>query len=383
MSLDDDVRSTLETASQAVPPPDLDQALDVVVRRADRRRSRRRAAGALVALGCVGAVAYVALRPSPTRETHVATQPAPPTSATPTTLAPDCPIRYRFAYVPDGWSLDEGQSTLRAPTGTVAFGVDSVAKTELTHVSVVGYPATIRTNGAAAYQLTVDRDTAPVCESQIAVVGSGISQTEFELVATSVQPVYSLADRQQFRAVWPSSDLIDVLSTAGSDGLTDPDHAAISFAVDQLGWHGGEVVDKQPSEDGTFGADLTIRETPQGPPLYVTAIPLPGTGYWAVSYASTFTTTDEVSLSVEIHEDPTVPDGVTSSFQGAASADLRIYYGPDGIELTASQLPATWTFEVPAHQDIPGALTIRWRDAQGVVVAVHATSLPPGDFAAG
>jgi hypothetical protein len=60
-----------------------------------------------------------------------------------------------------------------------------------------------------------------------------------------------------------------------------------------------------------------------------------------------------------------------------------VNYGPNGVDLTETTLPASWTFEVPAHSDIPGALIIRWRDASGKIVAVHATPLPSGDFAAG
>jgi len=67
----------------------------------------------------------------------------------------------------------------------------------------------------------------------------------------------------------------------------------------------------------------------------------------------------------------------------AASAELQVEYGPDRVDFSTNVLPSSWTFAVPAHSDIPGALIIWWRDAQGTVVALHAISIPPGDFAAG
>jgi hypothetical protein len=387
MSLDERIRSSLAEASESI-AGDVDDALTSVVQRSSTRRRRRRMALAAVVTFVAGGAALVAVRSESSTRTQISTASAPATSTTTgTTTVPDesfCPYRYRFAYIPDGWRAEPEQRVLFGPTGgavKMALVTGSTVPTEIGHLEFVGLAATERTDGQGTFELRADDPVAAACGGQLAVVGTGISQQDFELVATAVEPVYTLADRQRFHSVWPSSDLADVMTTAGSDGLIDPEHAAISFAVDQLGWNGGEVVDKQPAENGTNGADLVIRENPGGPTVRVLAVPLPGTGYWAVASASTLES--EFGFEVELHEDPTVPSHVGAGFRGATSAELQLRYGSDGVDLAATDIPAAWTFSIPPHSDVPGALVIRWRDAAGTVVALHAISVPPGDFAAG
>lgn len=345
----------------------------------------------MVAIVIVGVTAAVALRSyTSDRPARVATSPATSTTSRRGTapVTAQCPDSYRFGYVPDGWTATS-PTELVGPNGNakIAAVASSTATTVVGRIELVGFPAVDRTtSGGNVHEVRIDDSdgvsrTDPKCGGELAVVVYGLSQDDAGRVVAGVQPVVTLAERQQFRAVWPSSDLATIVDTASNSGFSDPSNVALLFAQ-QHGWSDPAVTNKQPAEDGTGSADLVIDGTGQ-PPLYLVLTPVPTTGYWAVSYASTFSSAPDFSLSVSITSDPSVPDTANSNFGDAATAELTIKYGDQGVDLTATRMPPAWTFEVGAHADIPGALTIMWRDSNGKVVAIHSAALPPGDFAAG
>jgi hypothetical protein len=382
MSLDERLHATLRGVGDALTDDSTDDVLDRVVHRSAKRRVRRRVAagvaGAAMSTVVVAAV-LVTQRPDHTTTAKVVTGPSHvSSSATTDTGTPPqptfCPARYQLVDGPTRPGASIELATVTSSDATIEVG----------RTLLVGFPATEWTDGRGGYEIRVDVPTGPACGGQLAVVASGVHEEDLAVIASSVRPRYSLAERQEFQSIWPSSDLDSVVSIAANRPvLTDPGDAAISFATDQLGWSGGTVVDSQPSEDGTNGADLIIEETAGSLRVRVLAVPVPGTGYWAVSYASSFTTVGvSVSLSVAITADTTQPDTVASDFGDGASAQLVVAYGDQRVDLTTDVMPPFWSFELGPRPDIPGAMIIRWRDTSGKVIAVLATSLPPGDFAA-
>ena len=165
-------------------------------------------------------------------------------------------------------------------------------------------------------------------------------------------------------------------------GYNTVDRVASAYA-NEHGWTTPVIYDGQLSEDGTNGAQVTVNGADGEPALHLTLVPVPATGYWAVSSATTFEPSDDVSLSVGITKDPGQPDVVACSYADAKTAALDVAYGSQaGFRGDTAQMPPQWSFEVGAP-DIPGAITITWRDVNGRVVALSASSIPAGDFAAG
>ena len=388
-SLDDRVRSTLERVADGHDSVDVETALGRVVQRGRRRRRVRytAAGGAMVAVVAVVAAAVIS-RPAH-HTARVASGPSSTTTSTTSVFDSParafCPDRYKFGYVPDGWTA-QSSTVLTGPGGTakLAAVASSTATTVVTHTPLVGLPATLRTSGGDLFELRLDAGTDPSCGGELAVITTGLDEVQRAFVANSVLPVYSLAERQMFSGVWPSSDLDRVTGLAQGDGLTDPGHAAFSFVADEMGWTSGGTLDDQPLPYYASGHELTLSNAPGGPPIArVGVIPIPGTGYWAVDYATTFLSEGDFSLGVSITESTSSPDTVNSNFGDAASAELTVSYDDQGVDLTTTTMPPQWSFELGPRPDLPGALIIRWRDAGGSVIAMHATSLHPGDFAAG
>jgi hypothetical protein len=405
MSLDERLRSTLSVVAEGTTSPDdIDTALERVVRHSTRAKRRRHAA-TLIAAGVVviAGVAAVANSRDGDRQ-HVNIGPVSTTTvAAPRPVAAQtafCPDHYRFTSLPAGWSIaPDGTTSGLGGSAKLAAVVSSSATTVVRTLQFVGFGATERTDGHGVFEVRLDDEpvniantagetstqqgarTDPSCGGELAVVASGVTEDELALIVNGVIPRYSLVERQTFHAIWPSSDL-DLLMNAGRSALSRPEQAANAFAGDQLGWHEVNIVDLQPTEDGTGSATIVINGGTGTPTVTVIAAPVPGTGYWAVNYASSFATTDDFAVGVSVTLDTAQPDTIHASFAGAASAELTVRYGNDGIDLSTTVLPALWTFELGSRPDIPGGLLIRWRDATGQVVAVFGTALPPGDFAA-
>jgi hypothetical protein len=404
MSLDERLRSTLSVvAERSTSAADIDAAFERVVGRSVRAKRRRHAA-ALIAAGIIVIAGIAVVNSRDVAKQQVNIGPVSTTLAEPKPVAAQtafCPDRYRFGYVPSGWSATS-DGFLEGSSGAVKLAAvsSSSATTVVRQLTLVGFPATERTDGRGVLEVRLDDEmvevantsgqtatqrgsrTDPGCGGELAVVASGLTEEELALVVNGVTPTYSLAERQSFRAVFPSSDLEHVASVGRSGTISQPEQVVNAFAGWELGWANMTTVDRQPSENGTGGADLLIEGGQGDPRVAVTTIPVPGTGYWAVVRASSFLNVD-YGLSVGISLDPAMPDTVASGFADAASAQLTIRYGDVGVDLTTQAMPPLWKFEIGPRPDIPGALEVRWRDSGGRVVAVHATSVPPGDFAAG
>jgi hypothetical protein len=390
-SLDDRVRTALGRSASEVETPDVDRALAGAKRRATSRRHRHvaLASAAVVAVAVVGGFIAVRSGDKPARVATATTTSAPlrPPPGTASIMA-RCPDHYRFGFVPEGWT-ETSPGVIAGPSGTAKLTVvgTSTANQFVGPSKIVGFAAVHRTNGGDVHEVRLDDSdgrlhTDPSCGGELAVVTSGLSQDDVSKVVVYVEPIITAADRRQFRAVWPSSDLEQVVALDSISVASDQRRVASAFAQ-QSGWSNPTVTDLEPSEDGLNGAKVAVAGTGGEPALLLELVSVPATGWWAVLHASTFTTASDFALSVSITSDPEQRDTVASSFGDAASARLVINDDYPVVDLTTEQMPPMWSFEVGPHPEVPGALFVTWRDATGNVVALHATSLPPGDFAAG
>jgi hypothetical protein len=335
--------------------------------------------------------------------------PSPTSTPTPTTeVAPSepgaCPStpRHRPGVVPDGWSpeLQPGAgggaeigsavghwagpdrgAHVTLLRGTSPYGILPEAARPL---RVLGREARIAPihEGTAVEYSAFDPRTAMPCE--LTLLGYGISDADLAALAESLY-VVDVADRPTFQpAIWPEDSAEEAAVAVerlvrGEDPWREDAHAtALRFAADVLGWNDAAVTDSEPTEDGSFGANVVLAREPGGPTVEVRVHRAVADRWNSVTYLWGFPdeTDHPASASIQGRE-----VGIGFGFEGGTSAELRLGHGEH--ELVESAPTPRWQLTLDYDPVQTGSVMVLFRDQDGRVFAGWGTTLPAGDFAAG
>ena len=164
------------------------------------------------------------------------------------------------------------------------------------------------------------------------------------------------------------------------------------FALLVLGWPDVQVVDEQPDGPVTL---TRIASSAATQPVELVVVP-DGDGEAVSVCGARSVVGDEWSASVSIRGRAAVSDfgiradlatddvaAVHELFPDVVSAQLLVSHGPHVQQVAATDPETGWTFDLDHPTAEPGWQLAFWRDADGAVLAVVDTGLPPGDVAAG
>lgn len=192
--------------------------------------------------------------------------------------------------------------------------------------------------------------------------------------------------------VWPEGSTSAVVAAiprlqAGLDPWrASPESTVQMFARDVLGWVAPQVEPDHTKVGQGSGVWYRLIGGSRGNSASIEVIPLTDQRrWWAVAYARLAGGDDEnFNVSVQVSGNR----ATVSAAQGwwtndVASAELRIGHGLGERVLVAKTPPARWLdIELPALPSDSGHLVLIFRSADGQAVALLATSLPKGEFAA-
>lgn len=198
------------------------------------------------------------------------------------------------------------------------------------------------------------------------------------------------AAERQVVGVWPETTVEEAQAAiARLDAGADPwrseqQTVATRFLIDVLGWPDAIVADSEPSEDGTFGAHLSVESPTLGTSASVTVRPLAGSSYWVVgSFIAPTPSPDAADDGASV----SIGNGSDAVHYGGwidgTAAELTVRYGNLVITQTDDDPPAAFTFDLGTVPNTAGMVMVLFRRDDGVAIGGWATSLPPGAFAAG
>lgn len=195
---------------------------------------------------------------------------------------------------------------------------------------------------------------------------------------------------QEIVGVWPETTTEEAQAAiARIDAGADPwrseqQTVATRFFTDVLHWPDAIVTDGEPSEDGTFGAHLSVESPTLGTTASVTVRSLAGSRYWVVGGFNSPTPSpdaadDGASVSIGNGSDAVYYGG----WIDGTAAEFTVRYGDLVIMQTDDAPPAEFTFDLGTVPRTAGMVMVLFRRDDGVALGGWATSLPPGAFAAG
>lgn len=186
-------------------------------------------------------------------------------------------------------------------------------------------------------------------------------------------------DAPELRPVWPPPGTTVTGHTAEAIDRRDPELLVLAYGGAQLGWDDARIAGA-PDVEGTRSTYRLTRDA--GTPVIAVSVEAGRDGRWWVVGVRP---DDGVEHTAGVR----VAGGRASvayehDWAGVDVAELHVRYGDDLVTARADEPPAAWEDVVlPFPHDRPGAVTVILSSREHGVVAVWATGLPPGDFAAG